>query len=410
MKSPSEDHHDSSERSQEDGLGGFERRLDFFHEVHAMRIAIYIIAAGVALAILSFASTILIPIILAVFLSYVLTPFVTTLIRVRLPGTQIHLPRPLASLIVVIAMVGVTAVIGMFIGDQVRRLALELPLYEDRITENIGNLRDNLLSVQERFEGMLEPIRRYPDEGEEGLTSTVGPQESTDRVQVFLEQNKGNEFWRAASAYIAGGITGILGFLAQALMCVFVLIFILAQAPNFRVKLINILGRDVEQRQLVLNVLQNVNADIQRYLFNRFATNTIVAIVVGLSFYIYGLKYAFLLGILAGLFNFIPYVGPIIGTFFPALIAYMQFGDIKSVVVCVFIYACITGIEGNLVTPVMIGRHLKLNSLAVLLSLIFWGWLWGAIGLLLAIPIVAALKAVSEHLDELKSLNELLRG
>ncbi|MFU8803542.1 MAG: AI-2E family transporter [Bradymonadaceae bacterium] len=394
----------SSEATEIDALG---HRLDFFQEIHAMRVAIFIIAAGVALAILNFASPILIPIILAVFLSYVLTPFVNTLMRLRIPGTQIHLPRSLASLIVVLSMVALTAVIGMFIGDQVRRLALELPLYEDRISENIGNLRDGVMNVQQRFEGMLEPIRREADEGT--VMDPIDGAAQEERVQVFLESS-GNDFWPAASAFIAGGITGFLGFLAQALMCIFVLVFILAQAPNFRVKIINILGNDVAQRQLVLNVLQNVNADIQRYLFNRFATNTVVAIAVGLSFYIYGLKFAFLLGILAGIFNFIPYVGPIIGTFFPAIIAYMQFGDIKSVVIAVLIYGCITGIEGNLITPVIIGRHLKLNSLAVLLSLIFWGWLWGAIGLLLAIPVIAALKAVSEHVDGLKPLNELLRG
>jgi predicted PurR-regulated permease PerM len=410
MNSAPEEDIGSTSRPADVSLEDMERRMDFFHEVHAMRIAIFVIAAGVAVAILNYASTILIPIVLAVFLSYVLSPFVNLLMKVRLPGTQLRMPRGLAALIVVLAMAGVTGVIGMFIGDQVRRLALELPLYEDRITENVSMLRDNLLAIQERFEGILEPIRRYPEEGEEDLLDTAEGRESAERVQVFLEQGSSNEFWHAASTYIAGGITGILGFLAQALMCMFVLIFILTQAPNMRVKLINILGRDVDQRQLVLNVLQNVNTDIQRYLFNRFATNTVVAITVGLAFYVYGLKYAFLLGILAGLFNFIPYVGPIIGTTFPALIAYMQFGDLKSVFVCVFIYGCITGIEGNLITPVIIGRHLKLNSLAVLLALIFWGWMWGAIGLLLAIPILAGLKAISEHVDAMRPLNELLRG
>ncbi len=387
------------------------QRLTIFNEIHAIRAALFVIAAGVALAILHFASSILIPIVLAIFLSYVLNPFVLGLMRLRIPRTQLKMPRSLASLIVVLMMVAMTGVVGMFIGDQVRRLALDLPHYEDRVSGNISALRTNLLDVQQRFEGMLQPIRR--DAEEVALSSfdpvTAAEDSANERVQVFLDQNTG-DIWAAATGYIAGGITGLLGIFAQALMCVFVLVFILAQAPVFRVKIIGLLGNNPRRRRLIIDILENVNDDIQRYLFNRFATNTIVALLVGLSFYIYGLDYAFLLGILAGILNFIPYVGPIIGTFFPALIAYMQFGDLQSVFWCVLIYGCITGLEGNLVTPVIIGRHLKLNSLAVLLSAIFWGWMWGAIGLLLAIPILAGVKAVSAHVDGLRPINELLRG
>lgn len=378
-------------------------------DVRAMRVAIVLISIAAGVWILQFASVILIPVVLAFFLSYVLTPFVNTLMRLRIPKTRINMPRGLAALIVVVATVAFGGLLGTFIGDQIRRLAMELPTYEEQLVDNVSRLRETVVELQLRVEGYLEPLRR---EGE-GIGSIeelgAAPDDTAERIQVFLEQGQG-DFWANAGGFIAGGLTGFLGFIAQTLMCIFVLVFILAQGPGLQHRLVDAAGSKAKRRRAVELILSNINDDIQRYLFNRFATNTIVALLVGFFFYLYGLDFAFLLGIFAGLFNFIPYVGPIIGSIFPATIAYMQFGEWQAVLMVVLIYAAVTGLEGNLVTPYVIGRHLKINSLAVLLSAIFWGWMWGAIGLLLAIPIVATLKSVSENVDGLRPLASFLRG
>jgi predicted PurR-regulated permease PerM len=170
------------------------------------------------------------------------------------------------------------------------------------------------------------------------------------------------------------------------------------------------MGTTPDRRRLTIEVLENVNRDVQRYLFNRFATNSVLAGVAMLAYYVYGMKYVLLLGVLAGLFNFVPYVGPAVGAVFPAVIAYIQFGTLESVFWVLVIYGTLTGIEGNFVTPLVLGRHLRLNSLAVMLGLVFWGWLWGAIGMFLAIPILAGLKAVAEHVEDMQPIGELLRG
>lgn len=383
--------------------------LKFMGDIRAIRIAIIIIALAASIWALHFSRAILIPIILAFFLSYVLTPFVNLLMKLRVPRTRVHMPRGMAALIVVVMTVCMAGLLGTFIGDQIRRLALELPNYEEQFIDNVTRMRESVIDLQLRMESYLEPLRR---EGE-GIAPVdqLGdePDDTAERIQVFLEQG-GSDFWSTTSGMIAGGLTGFLGFVAQALMCIFVLVFILAQGPSLHQRFIDAAGTGAKRRRAMEVILSNVNDDIQRYLFNRFATNTVVALLVGLIFYLYGLDFAFLLGIFAGLFNFIPYVGPIVGTIFPATIAYMQFGEWQAVLWVVLIYASITGLEGNLVTPYVIGRHLKLNSLAVLLSAIFWGWMWGAIGLLLAIPIVATMKSISENVDGLRPLAAFLRG
>ena len=379
--------------------------LRIVDDVRALRIGILLIALAAVIGLLHFAQAILIPIVLAFFLSYVLTPFVNGLMLLRIPATRVNMPRGLAALIVVILSVAMTGLMGTFIGDQIRRLIMELHHYQDQFIDNVSRLQETVADLQHRAESYLEPFRR---EGEGIATAEMGD-ETVERIDVFADQGT-TDFWAAATDFIAGGLTGFLGIVVQALMCIFVLVFILAQGPGLHERIVNAAGNSPSRRRAAEIILRNVNDDVQRYLFNRFATNTCVAILVGLLFYLYGLDFAFLLGIFAGLFNFIPYVGPIVGSIFPATVAYVQFGELQAVFWCVLIYASVTGLEGNLVTPYVIGRHLKLNSLAVLLSAIFWGWMWGAIGLLLAIPIVATMKSVSENVDGLRGFAAFLRG
>jgi predicted PurR-regulated permease PerM len=394
-------------------VDGDQRELRFFHEVHVIRGAILMLALGMMVAILNYASVILVPIVLAVLFAYVLNPFVRALARLRLPGTELRMPRGVAAMFVVIVAVSMTISLGILIGEQLGSFVVDVARYENRIVDNIRDVQKDLLQYQDRLESFLEPLRGSPagegleadengSDGGESLAEFVGPQRS------IIEQT--SELWVRASSYIAGGLTGLLGFVAQALTCIFVLFFMLVEGATIRSKLINILGKTAQRRDKVVEVLENVNRDVQRYLFYRFTINSVLALVAMLAYWIYGLNYVLLLGILAGLFNFVPYVGPFVGAIFPALVAYIQFGTFESVFWVVFIYGALTAVEGNVITPILLGRHLQLNSLAVILGLVFWGWLWGAIGMLLAIPILAAIKAVSQNVDDLQPVAELLRA
>jgi predicted PurR-regulated permease PerM len=388
----------------------------FFHELHVIRGAILVLAIGVGLAVLKYASVVLIPVVLAIFLAYVLNPFVKWLMKLRLPGTEFHMPRGLASFIVVVLAFSMTVSLGLLIGDQFREFAAELVRYEDQIAENVGELQERIQNLQTRVEEYIQPIRGDGEgaddatvNGEKVVESPTEPDAGNGATKPsFFEQT--SEIWVRVSGFVAGGITGLLGFLAQLLTVIFVLYFALLEAPNIRAKVIHIMGTTPERRRLTIEVLENVNRDVQRYLFNRFATNSVLAGVAMLAYYVYGMKYVLLLGVLAGLFNFVPYVGPAVGAVFPAVIAYIQFGTLESVFWVLVIYGTLTGIEGNFVTPLVLGRHLRLNSLAVMLGLVFWGWLWGAIGMFLAIPILAGLKAVAEHVEDMQPIGELLRG
>ncbi len=373
------------------------------NEGHVMRAAVLVIATAVVTAMLYIGRSVLIPTALAIFLSYILAPMVSWMSEHEFGG-KFRIPRSISTTFVVSLSLTLLVFLGVFIVNEVADLASELPEYEETMNDNFQAVREDITAWQRQFEeSYLQPIRREDAPVEQQRDS------QDEEIRVMLEQGS-TELWTSISSYVFGSITSILAFTGQATMCLFVLFFILLEGPVLRTKTINLMGTSLRRRRIVLEIMHNVNEDVQRYLFNRVVTNIVLALLVGLIFYVYGLRYAFLIGVFAGIFNFVPYLGPAVGSIFPIAVAYMQFGDWKNVAWILFIYMFLTGMEGNVITPIVLGRHLKLNSLAVLLACIFWGWLWGPIGLFLAVPIMAVFKAMSEHIDGIRPMGELLRG
>jgi len=407
------------------------------------RGALLVVAAGTVVAFLSIARSILVPVVLAVFLAYVLDPLVQQLCRIRVPHTDLRLPRSVAASAVVVFAVVVFGGVGVALGEQVRQLGMQAPRYADRIAEQVGEVRQKIEELEQYFDEFVQPIRPdrqkarpspvpSPPETDPGANSE-GPDPSgaesdepgglvdarPDRDPPPIQRppderpiiiRSGSGLWSRIYPYLTGGLTGLLGIAVQRLTVVFVLFFVLVQAPAFKEKLLTIGGTTDARREAILDALEDVHRDVQGYLFGRTLINAGLAVAIALSFFIYGLDYSLLLGILGGLLNFIPYFGAVVGILITGVVAYLQFGLLSASLTTMFIYFALTSVEGNLVTPITLSRQLELNSLAVLLGLIFWGWLWGPIGMLLAIPILAVFRVVGEHVQGLEPLAELLRG
>ncbi len=389
------------------------------YDTEIMRGALLIVAFGVVVTFLYVARYILVPIVLAAFLSYVLYPLVEQLRRLRIPSTDLRLPRVVSVTLVVVLATVLTGVVGFLLGNQVRQLGAELPKYSQRIAEDVGQIRQKVLDLEDRIEESFEPIRMQPEQ--EDVPEADLPEGERPDLEEALDEARGEDqrreivvrpgdsLWERISPFLAGGLSGLLGYAVQAITLMFVLFFILLQAPAFKRKLLNIVGTTDRRREVTLAALEDINRDVQSYLFGRALINVFLAIAIAVAFLIYGVRYALLLGILGGLLNFIPYFGAVVGMAIAAAIAYMQFGTASATLTTMAIYFVLTSIEGNLITPIALGRQLQLNSLAVLLGLIFWGWLWGAIGMLLAIPILAVVRVVSKHVPDLEPVAELLR-
>lgn len=376
-----------------------------------LRGAALVIAAGVVVAFLYLARAMLVPVVLAIFLAYVLNPLVDVLRQVRFPRTDIRLPRGVAVAIVVGMVTAFGIATSFVVADQLRQFGSEIPQYAEQVADQVGDFRSRVREMENFVETRLERVR-----GDEPAGATAAdPAESKGRAEEAEQRvrevivRQGTNLWSRLSPYVAGGLTGLMGWFVQALTCLFVLFFVLTQAPNFKHKFLKILGTTDRRRELTLEVFQDINRDVQRYLFARTLINAGLAVSTGFAFFVLGLRYALLLGLMAGLLNFIPYFGGAFGVIIVWMIGYVQFGTVWGATVPIIFYFLLNSVEGYFVTPVYLGRHLQLNSLAVLLGLVFWGWVWGPIGMILSIPILAVMRVIAEHVERLEPVAVLLR-
>jgi AI-2 transport protein TqsA len=195
-------------------------------------------------------------------------------------------------------------------------------------------------------------------------------------------------------------------FLGNVLWVVLFMAFILAERESFTKRLVNQLGR--ENAEPILKSLQQINNSVQQYLGLKtlisFLTGALVTIVLTIA----GVDFALLWGVLTFILNFIPTIGSIVATLPPIAITLFQSASISKTLVIAILLLCIQFLVGNVLEPKLMGRGLNLSPLVVLFSLIFWGWLWGIPGMLLSIPLTAAIRIAMEQIEATKTVAVLI--
>jgi AI-2 transport protein TqsA len=200
-------------------------------------------------------------------------------------------------------------------------------------------------------------------------------------------------------------VRGTTDTLTTAFLVVLVAIFLLSEAPGFPVKLRNAMGN----RGPSFLWLATVMTEIQRYLALKTLISAATGLLIGLSAWLLGVDFALLWGLLAFFLNFIPNVGSLLAAIPAVLIALLQH-DVWTAVLLVAAYVAVNLLLGNLIEPAVLGRSLGLSPAIVILSLVFWGWVWGAVGMFLSVPLTMTGKIVLEHTDDYRWLAALMAG
>ena len=154
--------------------------------------------------------------------------------------------------------------------------------------------------------------------------------------------------------------------------------------------------------------INEITGKIGRFVFYQFWSGLLVGIVTWLVFAWIGVRYAGLWGVAAGVLNCIPYFGPTIVMVASSLAAVMQFRSASMVALVAFASVAITALEGFLLAPIALGRAASANSVAIFVAVMFWGWMWGPIGLILAVPLLMILKTIADHVESMQGISELL--
>lgn len=358
-------------------------------DVYSFSLALLAVLAVVFL--LQWAKAIFIPLMLGVMISYALSPPVNLMHKWRIP-------RAIGAALLLLVIVGGTGSLFYSLSDDAVRLIETLPDAAQKI--RLARLKERGTS-----EGAMENVQKTATQLERAASETGAPELAVPHgvTRVQIEKPKLN-----VKEYLWMGTKGAFGFAGQLTMVLFLAYFMLVSGDTFRRKLVKISGPTLSKKKITLRVLDEITDQIQRYLLVQIFTSILVGMATWLAFLWIGLEHAAIWGIAAGLFNAVPYLGPVIVTGGTALVAFLQFGTIGMVLLVAGSSLVITSLEGYLLTPWLTARASRMNPVVVFVGVLFWGWLWGVWGLLLGVPIIMMIKAVCDRVEDLKPIGELL--
>jgi predicted PurR-regulated permease PerM len=368
-------------------IRGDEPESSTLADVNVRSVALTIVAVAAAMFILNWASEVFIPIVLSILISYALEPIVSGLIRVRFP-------RAVASGVVVASLAGAFGYTAYALSDDATAIIASLP---EAATKLRQAMRHGQSTAIENVQRAARELQRTADEA--GAKNPVPS--GVQRVQI-------EEPTIDVRQYLSWGSASVVAFAGQLVLVVFFVFFLLASGDLFKRKLVKLAGPSLEQKRVTVQILNEIDLQIERFLFVRVITSIVVGIATWLAFRFIGLEQAGVWGIAAGVFNSIPYFGPVIVAAGTAVIAFLQFGTIGMATYVSGVSLVITSLEGWLLTPWLTSRTARTNEVAVFVGLIFWSFVWGIWGTLLAVPMLVAVKACCDRIDDLKPIGELL--
>jgi predicted PurR-regulated permease PerM len=353
-----------------------------------------VIAFIAVVVFLQWAQAVLIPITLSVFLSYALTPVVNWLRR--------HAKLPKA--------VGAAATLAILLGavgwglNSLQPEALDILDIVPRATQKFslairGNPHDPAGAVEKMKKAASEIEKAANNAGAANPTiggTTQQPRPAPDGPSFKIRD------------YVLMGTASFIAGVGQLVVVIALVYFLLVAGDSFRRTLIRISGDSLSKKKITLQILDEIDLQIQRYLLVQFVSSALLALVTWVAFAWIGLHNALLWACAGGVLHLIPYVGPTALVVITALVAYVQFDTLQPVAMVIGVTLALVGTIGLLLVPWLTQRVGRINAVIVFVSLLFWGWLWGVWGLLLGVPIVMAIKAVCERVEDLRPLSEFL--
>jgi predicted PurR-regulated permease PerM len=357
----------------------------------ARGLALGVLAALALVFALSWAQTFLVPLLLGIVIAYTLNPLVVWL-------EAIKIPRVAGTVIIMASVIGALVLGTYSLRGEMQTIIEQLPEAAAKVSTAIERVR-----IAQR--GSMQRIQNAATEVEQATTQAAGGSVASRQpaTHVLVDPptfKLGNFLWQ--------GSMGAFGAMVQAAIVVFLIFFLLLGGDQFKRKLVQLTGPSLSNKRITVHILDDINGSIQKCMFMLLTTNLLVALLTWSAFRWIGLENAGAWAVAAGLLHVVPYLGAGVTAAATGMAAFMQFESLSTALLAAGASLAIAIIVGTFVTTWMIGRIAKMNSAAVFISLLFWGWLWGIWGMLLSIPIIVIVKIVSQHVEQLHPIAELL--
>ncbi|HSD36953.1 MAG TPA: AI-2E family transporter [Rhodocyclaceae bacterium] len=323
-----------------------------------------------------FARPFLLPVMLALLLVMVLRPMV------RVLEQRLRLPAPLASALVVLGWLGLVGAGGAVLAQPAMDWVERAPSSLRDIDQKISSLKRSVLNMQRATQQI------------DNLTKV----EAQPRVR------------EVAVARISFGsmlLSGTQNFMLSAFSVVILVFFLLASGDSLLRKIVKITP-SLRDKIKAVEIARTVERDVGRYLLTLTGINLILGVVTTLAMFALGMPNAMLWGAMAFALNYIPYLGATITMTVLTVVALLTFNKIGEAALVPLVFLGITTLEGQILQPYVIGRRFSVTPVLVFLSLLFWGWMWGIAGMLMAVPILVTFKIVCAHIESLARVHEFM--
>ena len=330
-----------------------------------------------ALTALYVASAVILPVVLAFVLKLLLQPAVRLLERA-------HLPRAVGALLVILFVIG--TLVGL-----VGALSVPAATWAERLPQGIPRLEAHLVVLKRPIQALQKVIQQAEQ-------ATDSPGEKGPTIALRRDRGLSGALFAGTRAILDGLFTTVL-----------VLYFLLISGDIFLLRIVEILPNFREKRQAV-DISQQIEADISAYLVTITAMNAAVGIATAVAMYFCGLGDPLLWGATAFLLNYVPILGPLFGMGIFLFAGLLSFDSLWWALLPPALYFGIHLIEGETLTPMLLARRFTINPVLVIVALVFWFWMWGVPGAILAVPMLAILKIVSDRVNTLKALGHFVEG
>ncbi|MEZ4695001.1 MAG: AI-2E family transporter [Rhodothermales bacterium] len=332
-----------------------------------------IIAVFVVGVILYLLRTVLLPFVIALLLSNLFIPVVRWLRSKKVPTI-------VALFVVLLSVSAVLFLLSLILYSSFESFAIELPKYRARFVSVMVSALDHFAIMARDF----------------GITDLP----ELDPVQMINLE--------AVTSAITSGIGSFVSVITYTFLVVLFMLFMLAESADMGDRIRRAFPG--QQADRISTMLLNIDGQVRQYLLTKTLISLGTGLLTTVVLWILGVDFALLFGFLAFLLNFIPNVGSMIASLLPFVLALLQFETLTVPLLVLILLGGVQMLMGNVMEPRLMAFSLNLSALLVLVSLIFWGWLWGILGMVLAVPLTATVKIIFENVDNLKPFAVLMSG
>jgi predicted PurR-regulated permease PerM len=353
-------------------------------------LALTVLAVAAAILLARYMQSVLIPFVLAGLVFYALDPIVDRLQRLRVP-------RVIGAALAVALIVGACSVVTYGLMDDGLRVVEELPEAARKIrTKWVANINREPTAIDK-----VQDAARAIDDAAAAATAAEPPPKGVARVRI-------EEPVFRTSDYLLWSSVGAVSLAGQAALVLFLAFFLLVYDDLFKRKLVENIGPTLGRKRITVQILNDIASQIERYILIQLLTSVVVGVATGLALWAIGLANPWVWAVAAGVFNIVPYFGPLIVAAALGIVGYLQFESIGMAIGVSGVAMLITTLEGFWLTPALMGKVAEMNRIAIFAGIMFWSWLWGIPGMLLAIPMLMVTKVVCDRIEGLQPIGKML--